>query len=284
MTPNSANGPPPWSREETILAFWLAMQLQCERVTVDHTEVVELSALMRSSMPQAITNPRLRNPHGVARKIWAFSDRLEGQRACRFSPIAEAVWQDFAEAPPELLADAAAKARQSLLQAARCQPSTSRGPVPHSGLSMITRLDGPTDVYVALLNGTGGNERRLFAKIGLSNDTTRRTDQLNFGFPPPLGLSWSIVATWTFPTAMLAYRTEQAILGSEAAAGRSAGSEFLIIEAGGLDALLLRCGRLSGFTLAKQSVIAELADPSRATFCNSAACLAETPNSPPARL
>lgn len=282
MTSQAARSFPLWSRDETILVLWLAVRLVGQRITADGPEVVELSSLMRSALPESICDPRLRNAHGVARKIWAFMDRYEGRSARPLSGMAEAIWLEFAEAPPESLANAAAKARQSLLMYRASPHSTpSRGPVPHVGSSTVTHTDGAALVYVAVLEGTRDPENRRLVKIGFSSDIHRRADQLNFGFPPPLGLNWRIIATWTFPTAILAYRTEQAILVAEAATGRSCGKEFLVIEAGGLSALIQRCERRSIFSAVEGSLADVLASSSRPTFCSVIDCSAESP-SPPA--
>lgn len=212
-------------------------------VAIDHPLVLKLSRLMRSGAPAtALTSERFRNPHGVARKIWRYRDLLEGRRNRPLSWIEENVWREFADDRRGLAAEAA-RVRRRLAAAPDLPDCPSRGPVP-AAFSTDRGAEGPSWVYVAGLEGTAAECGRIFVKVGHSNDTRRREADLNFGLPRRLGLRWLMIASWRMRDGTAAYRAEQAILQSEAIAGRCAGGEFLLIAADGVDGLLLRCRRI----------------------------------------
>lgn len=210
------------------------------QVRIGDPVVRELSELLRAASPGAAANSkRFRNTHGVARKIWRFADRLAGRTDLALSAVEESVWQEYASDATGL-AVAASRIRVRLAVVSAQNDSPSHGPPPAT-FAANRECHGVAWLYVAALDGivTGSNE--IFVKVGRSNDVRRREADLNFALPRRLGLRWRMVATWEAPTAMVAHVAEQAILRSEAAAGRSAGGEFLIIKADRVRQLIRRC-------------------------------------------
>ena len=133
------------------------------------------------------------------------------------------------------------KAGARLEAASNLAAGPTRGPPPSVGETVSRRFDVGAWVYVALLEGFQLPSADVIVKVGRSNDLARREEQLNFGFPQPLGIRWRMLESWYVPDQMSAHHAEQAILRAEAKAGHSAGGEFLRIERAGLGALLKRC-------------------------------------------
>lgn len=89
-------------------------------------------------------------------------------------------------------------------------------------------------MYLARLGGAVLADGRILLKIGRSADVSRRMAELNAGLPSPLGLRWRSEATWSYRDAVTAHAAEQEMLARWSAAGWSAGSEFLAVDADGL--------------------------------------------------
>lgn len=92
-------------------------------------------------------------------------------------------------------------------------PVSRRGPPPHKGDTLISRVDGQTYVYVLRLDGAPRllpdlPEDHVVIKVGISNEIDRRLRELNAGFPPGSKASWVCVACRLLPTSLEAYQLE----------------------------------------------------------------------------
>lgn len=124
------------------------------------------------------------------------------------------------------------------------QPLWRRGPPPAMGERNLYLQDGPTSVYVMVLDGSspatfptisvGGK----LAKIGMSNDPTRRLVELNCGFPPGCVLRWAFVRAREYPSGHAAYEAEGSLLEQFRAAGKWVANEFVSVTEDELDELL----------------------------------------------
>ncbi len=223
-------------------------------------EVGELSDLLRAATPKvAATSARFRNPHGVARKIRRFTDHLAEHAEFALSPVEENLWQEYSS-DPQGLAAAAAQVRHRLAAAGARGDFPSHGPPPSAIAAVGHEDQGVAWLYVAALFGIVTESNEIFVKVGRSNDVPRREADLNFALPRRLGLRWRMIASWRTPTEMAAHVAEQTILQSEAAAGRSAGGEFLLIASQGVGRLLHRCGRVIRSSLTEE-------EPARSQEC-----------------
>lgn len=253
--------PPPWSRDETLLALSLAVRREGP-VPVEDREVRELSALLRSASPAiAARIARFRNAHGVARKVRQFADRLAGRAGSALCPVDEDVWEYYCSDRQGLAAEVLG-VRDRLAACSEPTASPSRGPPPAA--FRVERQDdhGSAWLYLAVLHGVVTDSDEIFVKVGRSNDVPRREADLNFALPRRLGLRWRMIASWRTPTAMAAHVAEQAILQSEAAAGRSAGGEFLLIGTGALGLLLRKCRQRAASAAGEESSVGGAAPPS----------------------
>lgn len=237
---------PLWTRDELLLALWTAVDLVHPDPSGPAIDIDRLSRILRYSHgPLASAEPRLRNPHGVARKVGLFLDLLHG-RARHPSPLERSVWQAFQATP-----DALARQAQLALQRLTTRPQTpSRGPPPSFGHYLVERHDGSSLVYIATLEGVRLESGTTLIKVGRTNCALRRVKELNFGFPQTLGIRWRMVRTWTFADAEAAHRAEQSILLSEAELGHSDGCEFVLVAPLQLEAFLARCERTISITRA----------------------------------
>lgn len=213
-------------------------------MATDDSEIVELSTLLRSAAPAGFYQcARYRNPHGVWRKVRRFLDHLSGSAGSPLSAVEESVQEEFAGKRRRLAAEAM-RARRRLAAAAERPDAPSRGPAPASFLSLFCDDEGLACLYVAALGGVVLEGGEIFVKIGRSNNIRRREKDLNFAFPQRLGLRWRMIAAWQLQRPMLAHLAEQTILQSEAAAGRSAGGEFLLMAQSEIGGLLRRCRQI----------------------------------------
>jgi len=232
---------PLWTRDELVLAMSAAVTKKAERVRMRDPDVIALSRLLRAAAGDTDEQDhRSRNPHGVARKIWRFVARLDGDVASLQTPMERAVWDEFADDPEALLA-AAADARVRLLAAGQPALPPSRGPVPFVGDMVSRRGESPAWVYLAALDGMSLASGHAVLKVGRSIDPPRRRAELNFALPRVLGVRWKVVATWKFDSQVRAHEAEQAILSAQAAEKRTAGGEFLLIRPQCLGAVLAEC-------------------------------------------
>lgn len=116
--------------------------------------------------------------------------------------------------------------------------STSIGPKPSFGTRVSNYEDGETVVYVMEFQGDLAaflgmklfelGDQRLI-KIGRSNATARRVDEINFGFPKSAKMGWTErLQSRPFPSAQLADDAEKSAHKVFAEIGRSQGGEFFL--------------------------------------------------------
>jgi len=94
--------PPPWSRDELILALDLYFRLNPLHTSDDHPEIVALSETLRR-LPMAVTardTATFRNPAGVYMKLCNFlslDPSYEGAGLRRGSKADREIWEEFAD-------------------------------------------------------------------------------------------------------------------------------------------------------------------------------------------
>ena len=226
---------PTWSRDETLLALALAVSRFGERIDVENPDIVALSGLLRAAGEHS--DARFRNPHAVARKVWAFAARLDGGMEASMSPVERSVWDEFMK-DRQQFGQSVVSARARLVEQSEMP---TRGPLPAIGTFEVERPDGPSAVYAAVLEGLRLKSGDVVIKIGMTGNVHQRQRQLNFGLPRPLCIRWRIIRTWPFGTARTAYQAEQTILRSAALSGQSIGGEFVRVASGTLDHFLHGC-------------------------------------------
>lgn len=119
-----------------------------------------------------------------------------------------------------------------------------RGPPPAPGERTSLHQDGPTSVYLLVLDGpisaifpdlTTGS---IVVKVGMSNDPARRVEDLSCGFPPGCDLRWRLTAERSFPTGAEAFAVETRLLERLRLSGQAIGGEFAVLTEGQLPALI----------------------------------------------
>jgi hypothetical protein len=113
-------------------------------------------------------------------------------------------------------------------------PRWRHGPPPVKGSASVTRVDGPTDVYLLRLEGSVGALIEMppdcvCIKVGMTNDVTRRLVELNAGFPPGSSVHWRLEKSSRAEDARSAYQLEGSILEQLRIAKRWIGGEFAIV-------------------------------------------------------
>lgn len=118
--------------------------------------------------------------------------------------------------PVEITWGFADAAKTNAPVSAGARPRTRRGPPPKAGTTTTTKEDGETTFYIMSLEGPVeavfdyGAVRII--KVGVSNDTARRTRELNSGFPFGCKLRWVVHSMKQFPSAKAAYDHESLAL------------------------------------------------------------------------
>ena len=247
QTPDPAAGGPRWRRnpvwdyDETVLL--LDLYRRAGRAAPSHPAVRALSEALRlralrSNRPIAET---YRNPQGVSMKLKAMAQqdpayRKTGARGLRSVAIDARVWADLAGDP----AGIEARVRSILSEPeANSQPTpesrSSHGPGPAFGRFEADRADGETWLYLLKLEGPleaifdrPRPDGAIVAKIGRANDVTRRCAELGAGFPPGLRVSWRLLTSRVFATAVDAHRAERRLLDEADARAWALGGEFVL--------------------------------------------------------
>ncbi|WP_186417168.1 DUF3427 domain-containing protein [Bosea sp. CS1GBMeth4] len=123
-------------------------------------------------------------------------------------------------------------------------PSWRRGPPPVAGSHTVERLEGPTSVYLLVLEGPVAaafpalEPGHRIVKVGLSNDVARRIEDLSSGLPPGCALRWRLVTERLFPTGREAYAVETAVLEQLRFGCKWIGGEFGKVPEAELTALI----------------------------------------------
>jgi hypothetical protein len=216
-----------WSRDETILL--LDLYLRHPDAEARHPEVVALSDLLRNRArsDELFKTENFRNPVGIAMKLRNLAQQDPSfQRSGKAglghgNRLNAEVWALLAN-DPLALAEEVKRIRMGMTVSGDGPEAAnpSRGPVPTFGSFEANRCDGPTELYILLLEGTeqwlAGQRPSLvgasFLKVGFSNDIERRLEELNVGLPMVLGLRWRRYWSMQLPSASDAYVIEQAVL------------------------------------------------------------------------
>ena len=123
-------------------------------------------------------------------------------------------------------------------------PSWRRGPPPSVGTQTIVKYDGPTHLYLMILDGPADElipqleNSNAAIKVGITNDLPRRLAELNFGFPPGSSVMWRLHQTKLFQSGQAAFEEEGRILDALRLARRSIGGEFAIVPHAELKSVL----------------------------------------------
>lgn len=124
-------------------------------------------------------------------------------------------------------------------------PVWRRGPPPSAGPRSIIKHDGPTHLYLMKLDGGAAaallslGDGLTAIKIGITNDLARRLAQLNFGFPPGVGVEWRLHRTRTYPSGKTAFAAEGKILEALRLSKCWIGGEFAVVSEEALENLLV---------------------------------------------
>lgn len=119
-----------------------------------------------------------------------------------------------------------------------------RGPRPTDGRREFVVSDGPCSVYLMVLSGLSDGvlvkwgSKAVAIKVGLSNDLERRRAELNFGFPPVIGIEWQIVAAREYGSFGEAFEAETRLLEYVRLNELGVGGEFAVVEPNQFDAVV----------------------------------------------
>lgn len=161
--------------------------------------------------------------HKYARSVGASFRELTPEETARVLALpvrAVAVWGEPDWKPDE----------QNVRGEVTVADAVSRGPRP------LMKLSGCVDALFPKLRPSA--TQRIVVKVGRSNDPKRRTEELNFGFPPSCDAKWELVQAQTFRSADEAHDAEQRLLTDLDRRGCSIGAEFAVIPARDLQTLL----------------------------------------------
>jgi hypothetical protein len=123
-------------------------------------------------------------------------------------------------------------------------PVWHRGPPPSMGTQTIVKEDGPTQLYLMALSGSGEavllkvGEGFTPIKVGISINAAKRAEQLNVGFPPGALVRWEVRQTKTYPSANDAFIAEGRVLEALRVAKCWIGGEFAVVPTGELGQIL----------------------------------------------
>jgi hypothetical protein len=239
---------PDWTRDETILL--MDLYLSAPRAGKTHPQVIALSTLLRAAGRREglAVLPTFRNPVGVAMRLRNFGrhdpDAPEGRDA-GWRPggaMDMAVWGEFG-ADRGALAAEVTRIRRSIVSNQWVAPArSSRGPSPSFGSRSTEAQDGPTGVYLLLVDGPlellapskVAVAGWIIAKVGRTKDLERRMSELACGLPPSAAIRYLPVAFKLFGNGLDAHRFERRILDVCDHSGWSLGGEFVYAPLEGL--------------------------------------------------
>jgi len=200
---------------------------------VTHPELQAASrhlSLRARGKGRAREGAELRSAHGLARRLTVLRAIERGDTV---GAPREAVltWQRYG-ADPQGCADFVASFGWWRSNEPVGSPRPSRGPTPFAGQYVVEQHEGAATVYVMMLRGALLARKKNyllkpFVKIGRSSDPVRREGELNFAFPPGLGLSWVCIFQQSFPSGDMAHEAEQSVLAGLADLGLCIGGEFV---------------------------------------------------------
>jgi len=239
---------PPWTEEETLLAFELYLKHKPRVLDDRHPEVMRLSGELKALAQTygVYGTDTFRNPVGVSMKLGnlrAGDPDHEGRGLPHGSKTEVEVWAKYGS---DLLALAIRvnEIRDKIKVYPSAQehdeetqsPMRSQGPAPFIGSTEHQRYDGENALYVFRLDGPISTvfsrdvpADMIVVKVGRSNDVPRRLSEMNSGFPDVLTIKWAELFQHTFPTAMQAHTVEQNLLTYLHDAKFGLGKEFAMI-------------------------------------------------------
>lgn len=206
-----------------------------------HPEVIALSTLLRAASRRGghAVLASFRNPAGIAWRLRNFGRHDPNAPPGRDAGLRPGgavdvqVWQEF-ESDRGALEKEVARIRRSI-SATDWRPDfhSSRGPPPSFGPRISIPQDGPTSVYLLLIDGPidvlvpeAAGEDRVLVKIGRTSDLGRRMAELAGGLPPRALIRYVPIGLLTFASAAEAHRFERVLLNICDAQGWSVGGEF----------------------------------------------------------
>jgi hypothetical protein len=123
-------------------------------------------------------------------------------------------------------------------------PVWKRGPPPWVGEMRVHRQDGPTKVYLMVLQGKVHDacpklpSGSHLAKLGMSNSPKRRVTEMNVGFPAHFPFKWKLVRSVEYPSGQAAYEAEGKLLERCRREGKSDRGEFVVLSGAEVEVLL----------------------------------------------
>ncbi len=232
---------PDWSRDETILL--MDLYSRAPRAGKTHPDVVALSELLRggATQPGVAIHPTFRNAAGIAMRLRNFGRHDPGappERDAGLRPggaIDSAVWREFADDPARLATEVR-RVRLTLARSLHRVPpaQSSRGPVPSFGQRTRVVDDGPTMVYLLLIDAPlallapqiAETPGYALVKIGRTSDLARRLAELAAGLPPKTVIQYVPIGLRKFSAAAPAHDFERVLLDQCDQRGWSLGGEF----------------------------------------------------------
>lgn len=238
--PGRSRRNPVWTYDETVVL--LDLYQRAGQAGPDHPAVVAASRMLRrlGNERGVVAAETYRNPSGVAMKLKAMAQQdpnwvALGRAGLTAVAMDAKVWSRFANDPTGLAAHMATLIDGGYVEETGTRRS-SHGPAPSFGTVSGERVDGETVLYLLRLEGP---VQALFAtrtvrpplivaKVGRTREIARRVAELSVGFPPTSGLSWTVLETVTFETALSAHHAERSLLDLADASGWAIGGEFVI--------------------------------------------------------
>jgi len=232
---------PDWSRDETILL--MNLYLSAPRAGKTHPEVAALSELLRQGARQSgrQIQPTYRNAAGIAMRLRNFGRHdpaAPPERDAGLRPggaIDTAVWHEFG-GDHLRLADEVRRIQVDMARGFRdgWQAQSSRGPSPAFGCRTTVVDDGPTMVYLLLIDaplallapGVIDLSGYGLIKIGRTSNLARRVAELSAGLPPMAAVHYVPIGLRRFEAAGPAHDFERTLLNRCDERGWSLGGEF----------------------------------------------------------
>ena len=104
MARTKGQGNPNWTREETILALDLYIDLKGKIPVKTHPQILQLSELLRASPAhnENVKKPSFRNPDGIVFKLQNLRKLASGQGLSNLSKMDRTIWNEFKNSPYQL--------------------------------------------------------------------------------------------------------------------------------------------------------------------------------------
>ncbi|MDO7843557.1 GIY-YIG nuclease family protein [Sphingomonas immobilis] len=231
---------PDWTRDETILL--MDLYLSAPRASKAHPEVAALSALLRAAARRTglVVLASFRNPAGIAMRLRNFGRHDPHAPPSRDSglrpggAIDAEIWAAFGGNNAALAAEVNRIRRGLRAEDWLPHQRSSRGPAPVIGTRRTVFADGPTSVYLLLIDGPisvlAPNmlpvDGASLVKIGRTNDLDRRLSELASGLPRRAAIHYIPIGVRNFKSGADAHSFERTLLDQCDQRGWSLGGEF----------------------------------------------------------